>query len=247
MSGDSLRVEGLRVAFGGLTAVDGVSFAVDPGRITGLIGPNGSGKSTLFNLIGGALRPQAGEVWLGPRRITRWAPHRIAAAGLARTFQISRIFGQMTVWENMLVAAREDPGALPGEDRARDLLALVTLYELRDNLGADLSFGQQRLLELARALMLDPRVVLLDEPFAGINPTLGQTVAALLRRLREEGRTILLIDHAMAVIMDLCERVLVMDMGQLIADGPPAAVQADERVLEAYFGRRASVGGEGAR
>jgi branched-chain amino acid transport system ATP-binding protein len=288
-----LEVEGLTVSFGGLIAVNDVSFGIEEGSITGLIGPNGSGKTTTFNLISGVMRPDAGRVWLasntrgapgapphpkppppgerevapldppGGRDVTPplvsdpshpgrrglaapsqrvniagWPPHRITAAGLARTYQISRIFGQMTVWENMMVGARRPPAE--AAKQARELLERVNLYEKRDDRGADLSYGQAKLLEIVRSLMLDPHVLLLDEPFAGVNPTMAQSVLAQLRELHADGVTLLVIDHAMTIIMSLCERILVMDMGELIADGPPAQIQENERVLEAYFGRSAA-------
>jgi len=237
---EALRVEGLRKSFGGVAAVNGPSFAIEAGRITGLIGPNGSGKTTVFNLITGVLAPDSGRVRLDGRDVTRWAPHRVTRCGLARTFQISRVFGKMTVWENMMVVARG------GSQRAAsalavDLLERVNLYEARDKLGAELSYGQQRLLEFVRALMLEPILLLLDEPFAGVNPTMAQTMLALIRGLQDEGTTIFVIDHAMTIIMGLCDRLLVMDMGELIADAPPTEIQRDERVLEAYFGRPESV------
>jgi branched-chain amino acid transport system ATP-binding protein len=147
----------------------------------------------------------------------------------------------MTVWENLIVVAPGGQGSRGAvADRAEELLRRMSLLELREHLASELSFGQQRLLEMARALMLDPRLLLLDEPFAGVNPTMAQTIQQLLRGLRDEGRTIFLIDHAMAVVMGLCERLLVMDMGEVIADGPPATIQANAKVLEAYFGRPAT-------
>jgi ABC-type branched-subunit amino acid transport system ATPase component len=160
----------------------------------------------------------------------------VAARGLARTFQISRIFGHMTVWENMLVVARQR-SERDSQATADALLRRVDLYDFREHFGADLSYGQQRLLEVIRCLMLEPSVILLDEPFAGVNPTMAQTVVGLIRELRNEGKTVFIIDHAMTIIMSLCERILVLDMGELIADGPPSELQSNERVLEAYFGR----------
>jgi ABC-type branched-subunit amino acid transport system ATPase component len=249
-----LEVEGLRVSFGGLTAVNDLTFGIEQGSITGLIGPNGSGKTTAFNLISGVIRSDAGRIRLGTAgrlrpglknltpaariEVTGWPPHRIAAAGLARTYQISRIFGRMTVWENMMVGARRPP--TEAAVQARELLERVNLYEKRDERGADLSYGQAKLLEIVRAMMLDPHVLLLDEPFAGVNPTMAQVVLGQLRDLRREGVTLIVIDHAMTIIMSLCDRILVMDMGYLIADGPPSKIQGNEQVLEAYFGRSAA-------
>lgn len=233
---DILRVEGLKKSFGGVVAVNGPSFGVEAGKITGLIGPNGSGKTTLFNLVTGVLEPDGGQVLLESESITGWAPHRITERGLARTFQITRVFGKMTVWENMLVVARRG-AQTTAPDLARDLLGRVNLFDWRDRLGSELSYGQQKLLEFVRALMLEPRLILLDEPFAGVNPTMVQTLLALIRALQQEGKSIFVIDHAMAIIMELCDRLLVLDMGELIADGSPASIQTNEHVLEAYFGR----------
>jgi branched-chain amino acid transport system ATP-binding protein len=232
-----LRVEDLRKSFGGLTAVDGVSFGIEAGRITGLIGPNGSGKTTLFNLVSGVVAPDAGRILLEGRDVAGWPAFRITGLGLARTFQISRVFGQLTVWENMMVVARQDSAAR-GRDTAAELLERVNLYDAREKFGADLSYGQHKLLEFVRLLMLEPRVLLLDEPFAGVNPTMQNTMLDLIKTEREKGRTIFLIDHAMTIVMALCERILVLDMGKLIADGSPDTIQQDERVLDAYFGRR---------
>jgi branched-chain amino acid transport system ATP-binding protein len=233
---EALRVETLRKSFGGVAAVNGPSFAVEAGEITALIGPNGSGKTTLFDLVTGVQTPDSGRVCVDGRDVTGWPPHRITRCGLARTFQISRVFGKMTVWENMMVVA---PGASPSspDALAADLLGQINLYDARDKLGAELSYGQQKLLEFVRALMLEPTLILLDEPFAGVNPTMAQTMLALIRRLQADGRSVFIIDHAMTIIMGLCNRLLVMDMGELIADGAPDEIQKNERVMEAYFGR----------
>ncbi len=231
-----LRIEALKKHFGGVAALNGLTFGIEAGRITGLIGPNGSGKTTLFNIVTGVLDADGGRVLFHDEPITGWPPHRIIERGLARTFQISRVFAKMTVWENMMVVPRRHPEARAAE-LASDLLQRVNLYDWRERYGAELSYGQQRLLEFVRALMLEPVLILLDEPFAGVNPTMVQTMLELVRSLREQGKSIFVIDHAMTIMMGLCERLLVLDMGQLIADGPPASIQADERVLEAYFGR----------
>jgi branched-chain amino acid transport system ATP-binding protein len=239
MSTAALRVENLTKAFGGLTAVNGVSFEVEAGKVTGLIGPNGSGKTTAFNLITGVLAPDRGQVYLGDLAVGGWAPHRMAQRGMARTFQISRIFGQLTVWDNLMVVARQRSDR-EARELATSLLQRVNLLGHRDHYGADLSYGQQKLLEFVRALMLEPTVVLLDEPFAGVNPTMRNTMLDLIDGLQQEGKTIFLVDHAMAIIMTLCDRLLVMDMGELIAQGPPAEIQENEQVLDAYFGRRSA-------
>ena len=233
-----LRVEGIRKSFGGVAAVNGPTFGIETGTITGLIGPNGSGKTTLFNVITGVLDPDAGRILLNGESIGGWPPHRITERGLARTFQISRVFAKMTVWENMMVVPRRD-GQASADELAGELLRRVNLYDWRERYGAELSYGQQKLLEFVRALMLKPTLILLDEPFAGVNPTMVQTLLDLIRAVEAEGKTIFVIDHAMTIMMSLCSRILVLDMGELIADGAPAEVQANEGVLEAYFGRRA--------
>lgn len=231
-----LRVEAVIKRFGGVTAVNGCSLSARAGGITGLIGPNGSGKTTLFNVITGVHRPDGGAVYLREERITGLKPFQITRRGLGRTFQLTRIFKKMTALENLLVAA---PGLGEAERRRRaeEHLAFVRLEGLRDEYAENLSFGQGRLLEFARLLMLDPQVFLLDEPFAGINPVMEQVMAEAIRALAAQGRTFVIIDHEMKLVMGLCERVIVLDHGEVIAEGPPPAIQANPRVLEAYFGR----------
>jgi branched-chain amino acid transport system ATP-binding protein len=233
---DILILEDVTKRFGGLTAVDGVSCAIRAGAITGLIGPNGSGKTTLFGLISGVLRPDAGRIWFKDRSVAGLPPHAVNRLGLGRTFQISRLFGQMTALENLLVGAR---GLVPAEAvaRAQDLLAFVGLTGLAGEYAANLSYGQQKLLEFVRVLVPDPDLILLDEPFAGVNPAMEERLIARVRDLQALGKSFLVTDHEMRLIMALCERLLVLDHGVLIADGPPEAVRADERVVEAYFGR----------
>ena len=231
-----LRVEGVTKRFGGVTAVNACSLAVPGGRITGLIGPNGSGKTTMFSLISGFYRPDGGAVYFRGEDITGLKQYQVVRRGLARTFQLTRIFAKMTVLENLLVAAPE-LGERERHRKAEEHLAFVRLAELRDEYAGNLSFGQSRLLEFARLLMLDPHMILLDEPFAGINPVMEQAMVEAIRSLVSQGRTFLIIDHEMKLVMSLCERIIVLDHGEKIAEGPPDAIQADPRVLEAYFGR----------
>ncbi|HET7342226.1 MAG TPA: ABC transporter ATP-binding protein [Methylomirabilota bacterium] len=230
-----LAVEDVRKSFGGVTAVNGVSFALERGRIYGLIGPNGSGKTTLFNCITGLERLDAGRVRLGDERIDGLRPWQIARRGIGRTFQVIRVFPELTALENLLVVTRGSHAE--AERRGRELLAFVKLESLATEYAGNLSYGQQKLVEFTRVLMADPALILLDEPAAGVNRTLLNDLLAAVARLRDEGRTILLVEHDMKVVMGLCETVFVLDHGEKIAEGPPGAIQADERVIEAYFGR----------
>ena len=230
-----LEVEGLHKHFGGVAAVDGVSLSLAAGRIYGLIGPNGSGKTTLFNCVTGLERRNAGRVLLNGERIDGLPPWRIALKGIGRTFQIIRVFPELTALENLLVVTR---GHLEeARARALELLRFVRLEALQDEYAGNLSYGQQKLVEFARMLMRDPMLVLLDEPAAGVNRTLLNDLLEAVRQLRERGKTVLLVEHDMKVVMGLCETVFVLDHGEKIAEGPPGAIQADEGVIEAYFGR----------
>jgi ABC-type branched-subunit amino acid transport system ATPase component len=230
-----LTVEGVTKRFGGVTAVNGVSLALDPGRIYGLIGPNGSGKTTLFNCITGLEQRDAGHILLGAERIDGLKPWQIALKGIGRTFQITRVFPELTALENLLVVTRDD--RLAAERRALELLRFVKLEDLRNEHAGNLSYGQQKLVEFVRMLMRDPALILLDEPAAGVNRTLLNELLDAVRQLRDQGKTVLLVEHDMKVVMGLCETVFVLDHGEKIAEGPPGAIQADERVIEAYFGR----------
>lgn len=231
-----LSVQNLVKSFGGVRAVDGCSFDVEQGSITGLIGPNGSGKTTTFNLITGLERLDAGRIFFNGDRLQGKRPYEITRAGLGRSFQTTRVFPDMTVLENMMVAAPEDDFDASA-DRAVELLELVGLVDLREEFGANLSYGQNKLVEIARVHMRPHRMVLLDEPFAGVNRTLAEQLVAYILRMHAEGLTYLIIDHEMKLVMRLCERILVLDQGRLLTDGPPEAVQGDPEVLAAYFGQ----------
>ena len=247
-----LRVEGLVKTFGGLRALDGCSFEAAADGITGLIGPNGSGKSTLFNCVTGFYAHDAGRVSFGGAPLTGLPPWEVARRGIVRTFQQTRIFPRLTCLENLLFAPAGQPGEglLPAllrpprvrrreavlRARAEALLARVELAPHADALAGSLSYGQQKLLELARALMTEPRLLLLDEPAAGINPALLERLVELIRALHAEGKGFLVVEHDMRLVMTLCQRVVVLDYGQTIAAGTPEEVAHDPRVLDAYLG-----------
>ena len=233
--GPILEVQDVVKRFGGVTAVNRCSLALAPGKIYGLIGPNGSGKTTLFNCITGILQRDEGAIRLKGERIDGLKPHQVARRGIGRTFQIIRIFPELTALENLLVVTR---GAFEASRRrAEELLRLVTLDRLKGEYAGNLSYGQQKLLEFIRVLMTDPELILLDEPAAGVNRTLLNELLAVITRLRDAGKTILIVEHDMKVVMGLCETVFVLDYGEKIAEGPPGVIQTDERVIEAYFGR----------
>jgi len=238
--------------FGGLAAVDGMSVTLQRGELVGLIGPNGAGKTTLFNLIAGSLKPSAGTVAIGGHEVSRRGPEARIALGLGRTFQIPRPFAEMTVLENVLTGGQRQagerawmnflrPGRVAAEekaaiDKARALLDFVTLSKLERAPARNLSGGQRKLLELARILMADPETILLDEPAAGVNPTLLELIIDRILALSAQGKTILLIEHNMQMVARLCGRVIVMATGKLLAEGPPATVARDPAVVSAYLG-----------
>lgn len=230
-----LRVEDVVKKFGEVAALDHCSFDVERGSITGLIGPNGAGKTTLFNLITGVLQPDQGHVYLNGEEITGKKPYEIARRGVGRTYQIIRIFPKMTLLENLLVVGKGKEKRIM--ETAIELLQLVKLSDKKDGYASDLSFGQQKLLSLAQVLMLDPELILLDEPAAGINPTLQNELMTLIHRLNEEGKTFIIVEHDMNVIMNHCQTAIALNYGQKIAEGSCSVIQRDERLLEHYFGR----------
>jgi branched-chain amino acid transport system ATP-binding protein len=247
-----LAVEHLTVRFSGLTALDGLSFRAEPGAILAVIGPNGSGKTTLFNAVSGFIAPTAGTVRFDGAPITGLPPHRIAACGICRTFQHNGLFGEMTVLENVLTGLTLAtggslagivlgwPGASRAERdavaRAREMLARMGLADLSHRTAADLAFGQQRLVEIARAMVAGARLIMLDEPAVGLTAAERAAFGENLRRLASEGLAVLLVEHSQELVMAVSDRIVVLNHGRKIAEGPPEQIRADSTVLEAYLG-----------
>lgn len=246
-----LKVDSIRKRFGGITALDGVSLDVRPGRVHGLIGPNGSGKTTLFNVITGFLRPDQGEVRFKGQRLTGLRPERVSQHGVVRTFQSSLNPEQMTVMENMLLGPRGQVGEgivntvlrmgrmreqeKRNEERAWEILKMVMLDHQADTYVSELSGGQKKLLSLAQTLMAEPELILLDEPVAGVNPKLIEDILAIIDRLRGEGYNFLIVEHNMRVVRRICDHIHVLDAGTVLADGEPNETLQRQEVLEAYL------------
>jgi branched-chain amino acid transport system ATP-binding protein len=251
-----LSIETVAKRFGGLTALKAASFGVAKGSITAMIGPNGAGKTTLIDVISGYDKPDSGAIRFDGRRIDGLPPHRVARRGVIRTFQLTRVFAAMSVRDNLMLGAQDHPGEglrrlllqraasrraeAGARERAEHLLDVFALRDKADDYAGALSGGQRKLLEFARALMAEPSLVLLDEPMAGVNRALGNRLLDEVERLRrDEGMTFLFIEHDMEVVMTRADRVIVLAEGEVVAEGPPAAIRRDPRVIDAYLGRTA--------
>jgi len=247
-----LKIESITKIFGGLKALQGVSFSIAAGEITGIIGPNGAGKTTLFNIVTGIYDPTSGKVYYGGKDITGFAPEKLARLGMVRTFQGIELFGQMTVLENVMVglhtksqsgiivSALKLPGHLREErhirERAISWLEFAGIAELAHMKAANLPFGKGRLLEIARAMAIEPQIILLDEPAAGLNSRETSDLAMLIKRIKDSGITVALVEHDMELVMGICSHIVVLNLGHKLAEGTPRQIQEDEKVIMAYLG-----------
>ena len=252
MENEILRIEGAIKRFGGLLAVDSCGLSVQEGTIVGLIGPNGAGKSTLFDLISGFVRPDAGSIIFSGKEISGLPAYKIARLGLVRTFQIPRALMRMTVLENMMLGSQNQTGEMifrpilswgrvqaeerSIEKKAEEILKFFDLLRMKEEYAGSMSGGQKKMLEMARALMADPRLLLLDEPFAGVNPSLSERLIEKIKMLREKGLTIMIIEHAIPYVLALSDELYVLNKGAILANGRPDQVISDPKVFEAYLG-----------
>ncbi|EPC03687.1 branched-chain amino acid ABC transporter ATP-binding protein [Litchfieldella anticariensis FP35 = DSM 16096] len=238
ISRSPLVLEGLVKNFGGVTAVAGVDLEVASREVVGVIGPNGSGKSTLFNLIAGMLPMDEGRVWLDGKEVTGQPAWRIARAGLARTFQIPSLFDNISVHDNLMAAAVESGDWKRAPHRAKETMEMLEISHVADNLASELSGGQQKLLEFGRVCMRDPSVILLDEATAGVHPNIRRIMLEAIRRVRDSGATFLVIEHDMEMVREICDRIVVMDAGQVVAEGSFDEIADNIEVQKAYLGRQ---------
>lgn len=248
-----LEIKNLTKRFGGITAVDSCSFDVREGEILGLIGPNGSGKTTVFNLITNIYQPDSGSIRFKGEPLKNMKTHEIANLGIGRTFQLIRLFPKLTVMDNMLIARKYVHGEnmwpqifrkkhVEKEDesnrgRAMEMLTVVNLDKKANDLAQNLSYGQQKLLEISRALATEPQLLLLDEPIAGVNPTMAKNILAIIKKLNKQGKTIVIVEHNMNIVMKICKRIVVLDYGKEIAAGTPSKIKKNKKVIEAYLGK----------
>jgi len=247
-----LRIDGITKIFGGLKALDEVSFSIGAGEITGIIGPNGAGKTTLFNIVTGIYSPTSGKVFYEGKDITGFPPEKLAGLSMVRTFQGIELFGRMTVLENVMVglhtksrsgiiaSAFKLPGHLREErrirERAASWLEFTGIADLANTEAANLPFGKGRLLEIARAMALEPHIILMDEPAAGLNSRETSDLAELIKKIKESGITVALVEHDMELVMEICNRIVVLNLGHKLAEGTPREIQEDEKVITAYLG-----------